>query len=239
MRMILTLVLLIVNKAKKSKPTVMKNLPEIIRYFSNLSPIIPIIVFLTSKNQNFKGIKIITVLVFTSFLVDVTTFIAGLRHVSLFSIANIFFVIQFLLLSRFYSSLSGSKKYYYLLVPFIAFFIFNTIFIQPIHTYQSWLRVAGGFIYICYSVSYYIQVLKVKPHIDPIYHFPPFWLNTAIFYYFSFNFFLFIISSYVFTNMSIDTMKAFWSFHNFNNIIKNILFAVGIYWAGRTKILTS
>ncbi|HET9057304.1 MAG TPA: hypothetical protein VFN30_10720, partial [Chitinophagaceae bacterium] len=55
----------------------------------------------------------------------------------------------------------------------------------------------------------------------------------AVFLYFSFNLFLFIIANYVFKNFSNEIGMTVWGFHNINNIVKNILFAVGIYYAGK------
>jgi hypothetical protein len=46
---------------------------------------------------------------------------------------------------------------------------------------------------------------------------------------------LFMMTEYVFKNQSNDAAIVFWAFHNFNNIIKNCLFAAGIYFAGVRK----
>ena len=48
--------------------------------------------------------------------------------------------------------------------------------------------------------------------------------------YFCLNLFLFLMGSYVLTKLDPETSALIWSSHNVNNIIKNILFAVGIYF---------
>ncbi|HET9056058.1 MAG TPA: hypothetical protein VFN30_04340, partial [Chitinophagaceae bacterium] len=61
------------------------------------------------------------------------------------------------------------------------------------------------------------------------------WITTAVFLYFSFNLFLFIMANYILKKFSAEIGMTVWGFHNINNIVKNILFAVGIYYAGKKQ----
>ena len=82
---------------------------------------------------------------------------------------------------------------------------------------------------LIYSIKYYRQILKTR--IDLL-RFSHFWLNTAVYLYFAFTLFLFAITNYIMKNIPPDVGLISWSFHNLNNIAKNILFAVAICYVG-------
>ncbi|HEY0770592.1 MAG TPA: hypothetical protein VGD31_09690, partial [Sphingobacteriaceae bacterium] len=60
--------------------------------------------------------------------------------------------------------------------------------------------------------------------------------NGAVIFYFSFNFFLFMIANYVLTELTPDMSRMAWAFHNVNNVIKNIAFAFGFYYTMRRRV---
>ncbi|MBK7885196.1 MAG: hypothetical protein IPJ81_16440 [Chitinophagaceae bacterium] len=76
-----------------------------------------------------------------------------------------------------------------------------------------------------------MQLMHALPTVS-VFRFYPFWINTAVFYYFGASFLLFISRNYIFKTQTVEFINMTWSFHNLNNIIKNILFAIGIYYAG-------
>ena len=55
-----------------------------------------------------------------------------------------------------------------------------------------------------------------------------FWINTAILIYFSGNLFLFIFNTYLVSVLK-DDLVVYWSFHNLLYLIKNVLFAIGLW----------
>ncbi|MBK7883714.1 MAG: hypothetical protein IPJ81_07860 [Chitinophagaceae bacterium] len=99
--------------------------------------------------------------------------------------------------------------------------------IQPFSQYQSWPIVLEGVIFIIFSIKLYRQLLNTTSDLLLL---PSFWINTGIYLYFALDLFLFIIISFMFKNMSQEMRDTVWGFHNFINAIKNILFAIGIYF---------
>lgn len=203
---------------------------KILIYLSIFSVLVPIF-FLVSRKQNLKDklLKAAGLLLFLWALTDllnyVVVFVMGKSNIA---IINVAVIVQFFLLSYLYHILLNNKKIIYIgLVAFIGFFILNISCIQPFREFQSWLFVATGIIFLIYAVLYYRQTLKMNPPIDPFY-FYSFWVNSAVFYYFAFNLYLFILSNYVFKHMSAEEGTIYWSFHNFNNIMKNLLLTLAI-----------
>lgn len=78
----------------------------------------------------------------------------------------------------------------------------------------------------------YFHSLLIKLRVINVMKYGLFWISTGTLYYYSFNLFSSIPTMY-FTNLSSEDAMVFWSFHDANNIVKNILFCVGIYYAGK------
>jgi hypothetical protein len=208
----------------------MLDIAYILFYFSYFSILIPIF-FLLGRKQNFKIIliRVLGILLFASALSDLGGYILISMGKSNILIANIYSVVQFFLLSIIYYLLLEKKKIVYIAsILFSLFFILNASFIQPFNEFQSWPLVLESIIFIIFSIIYYGQMLKSKPLIDFVI-FYRFWLNSALFLYFAFNLYIFALSNYIFKNMEAEVGIITWSFHNINNIGKNIIFALAIY----------
>lgn len=85
----------------------------------------------------------------------------------------------------------------------------------------------SGAIMIIFSITYAIYLLSVLPTVNILVH-PPAWINGGVFFYFAFSLFLFMISNYILLKLDREVGLVIWSFHNMNNMIKNILFGVGL-----------
>ncbi|MBK7882871.1 MAG: hypothetical protein IPJ81_02845 [Chitinophagaceae bacterium] len=201
-------------------------------YVSIFSVLLPII-FLLKKKQNFKiaFIKIFGMLLFISAFSDWGGYILIKLGKSNISIINTYTLIEFFLLSCIYYLLLKNKKNVYIaLVIFIIFFIINIIFIQPFSEFQNWTLVLESVIIFIYSIKYYLKLYNIP--MASLFRFHLFWLNTAIFYYFGASILIFLCSNYILKNMSAEMGIEIWMFHNFNSIIKNILFTVAICYVG-------
>jgi len=207
---------------------------EILAYCSMFSVLIPIF-FLLRKKQNFKNsiIKILGALLFVSLVSDLASLILfKLGGKSSTPIVNTFFITQFVLLSCVYYRLLKNKNLSYIAaILFLLFSVLNIVFIQPFTEFQSWILTLGSIILMCYSIVYFLQLLDFPPTLNLFRHFS-FWFNMAVFYYFGASFLVFISRNYVLQTQSLRFTNMVWGFHNVNTIIKNILFAIAIYFAG-------
>jgi hypothetical protein len=204
-----------------------------ILYSSLFSVFIPIF-FLFKKTGEYKRIeiKILAAVIFLSAAFDLINYCLAKVEVPTMVTDNIYCIIQFFLLSYIFYHLLKNKELIYLgLVVYSILLIANTLFFQSFNEFQSWCRVAEDVIILTYVVSFYKYILTCEPPIDGLTH-PPFWINSGVGFYFAFNLSMFLFSNYVFTNLSEDISMLFWSFHNANNIVKNIFFAAAIYYAG-------
>lgn len=203
---------------------------NILSYVSVFSVLIPIMLYFGKKIQSISSFFF--ALLLASFLSDICHEIYTRAGYKGYYVLNAFIFVQFLLISCIYYFLLKNKKLVYVnTIIFILFSIFNVIFIQPIQVFQGWPLSVESILILMYSINYYNQALKINPPIDLLRHYP-FWINTAIFFYFSFDLFLFAMSNYILEVLPNDIKMTVWGFHNLNNIIKNILFAVSITYVG-------
>jgi len=119
-------------------------------------------------------------------------------------------------------------------ILFIVFFVVDSFYFQKITAFQSYTRILESIICIGYSVLFYSRSSKISPVGDPVRD-SSFWINTAFWYYFTVNIFLFSVSSFIFNETSTSIATVFWGFHNFNNIMRNLLLTLGIYFYQRER----
>jgi hypothetical protein len=168
-------------------------------------------------------------IVVISAIADLTAYFVGAAGISTALVFNVYFVIFFVLLCWFYNEVlqaSGSQKTVkWGLGIYILSYIVIVIFFQSFSEFQTLMWTTGGAIGIIFSISYFISVFAAM---RPMNDFGLLWINSGILFYFSFNLFLFVMSSYVLTRLEPELGMIVWSFHNVNNIIKNILIGLGI-----------
>ena len=203
-------------------------------YVSLISVLIPIITYVAFPNY-LKGGSVISGLILASLVADIANECYTQAGQNGFLIINSFFTIQFLLLNRFYHYLMNNKVFIKLIVIAYAFLvILNSLFYQSFNEFQHLLRVYECIVLIVYaSISYY-NLFK-NPSADKRFNLFVLWINMGVLFYFFFNLYLFGISNYILKQMFRDDAMIIWGSHSFNNVVKNVLFAIGLYEAGKNK----
>jgi hypothetical protein len=206
-------------------------LTEIIRYASNLSVLVPLAIYIAKLGYAPRRIHIIGALLIISALCDGIGYVSAAAHKSNAIIFNIYYAAMFICLSWFYFEVLIIKSRRIIIwlgiAVYLQSFLLISIFVQPFTGYQSLMWIITGIIMIIYATSYFIYSLSLSPTTN-YFSYSPVWINSGVLIYFMLNLFLFVMSNYVFTKMEPEMSALIWSFHNVNNIIKNILFAVGI-----------
>ena len=203
-------------------------------YISYFSIFVPAYFLLRKK----KIIKLRQYWLFGIFLLisasaDLGSYILAWNHIPNIPVINIYFIASFSALSFIYARLLRSVEFqiHSFTILSIIFFVVDSCYIEGFTNFQSYVQTLCGVLTLGYAILYYDHVLHDFPVIN-IKQLPFFWINTAVAYYYSFNFFIFVFDTFIFENMDETQILGVWIFHNFNNVVKNILFAVGIYYAG-------
>lgn len=201
---------------------------EIIRFASIFSVAFPLVLYLMRlKELSGAGHKVGAILVISTFS-DLLALYLFQHDISTVLLFNVYYLLFFLLLSWFYNDVLSDSKKRTVVIGVIVYaigFLFVTLFVQSLNEYQTTLWTLAGGIAIVFSISYFVNVFSAT---QPMEDSGLLWINSGILFYFSFNLFLFVISKYILTELEPELGLIVWSFHNVNNIIKNVLIGLGI-----------
>lgn len=204
---------------------------EIVRLASNLSVALPLVAYLTKIKYASRKVHIIGLLIILSATSDIAGYIFFNERQSTAVLFNAYYAFTFLLLSWFYYEILfiKSRRVVVLigLAVYLQSFMLITIYVQGFMEYQTLMWIITGIIMVVYSIAYFTYSLSILPSMSSL-NYAPVWINTGVLIYFLLNLFLFILSNYVLTNLDPQMGLLIWSFHNVNNILKNVLFAIGI-----------
>ena len=123
-----------------------------------------------------------------------------------------------------------AKILVWVVVLFIGYNIFNTMFIQSITEYNSYPRALGSFLISIYAILWYLKTLT-NMEIRRLRDEPVVWFNTGVLIYFAGSFFVFILSNQVLFQ-SVELSKQVWLISStlmviFYQIIAYSFFLVG------------
>lgn len=204
---------------------------EIIRLASNFSVLVPLVFYLTKVRYASRQVHIIGVLIIVAGLSDLIGFILFNRHESTAVVFNTYYALLFLLLSWFYYEALAVKTirimiWIGLAVYFLSFALVS-MYVQSFYEYQSLMWLITAVFLIIYSIAYFFFSLSSIVNSDSL-GYSLIWINVGIMIYFCLNLFLFVMGNYVLTQLDPEMSALIWSSHNVNNVLKNVLFALGI-----------
>jgi hypothetical protein len=209
------------------------NTSEVIRVASNLSLLLPLAMYLTRIKYASRQVHIIGILLIVSGLCDLLGFILFEQRQSTVVLFNSYYALLFILLTWFYYEVlfvnTRRIMIWIGLAVYIQSFILISVFVQNFLEYQTLMWLITAIIMITYSIAYFFYSLTTITTTG-FFGYSLIWINIGVMIYFCLNLFLFVMGNYVLTKLDPDTSALIWSSHNINNIIKNILFAVGIYF---------
>ncbi len=209
---------------------------DIIRVASNLSLLVPLSIYLTRIKYASRQVHIIGVLIIVSGLFDLVGLLLFQKHQSTVVLFNTYYALLFFLLTWFYYEVlfvnTRRLMIWIGLAVYLQSFILITVFVQNFLQYQTVMWLITAVIMITYSIAYFFYSLSTIASTG-YFGYSLIWINIGVMIYFCLNLFLFVMGNYVLTQLDAETSALIWSSHNINNIIKNVLFAVGIYFYKR------
>lgn len=199
----------------------------IIAYISTASALVPFLFGVKKFNNRIQGLKVVSLFCLLCFCFDVASLLSK-RYVN--EVNNLYRIFEFITLLYVYYTIwkNGKNRIVYISFAlayslfFIAELSFNSQ--KQLNSYSITLT---SLVFIYFSVRYFYLLMRDLPT-DQIQRLPMFWVNTGVLTYFAGGLFLFAMRNYVITVFN-DNQTTYWSFHNFLNIVKNLLFAVALW----------
>ncbi len=209
-------------------------MPNIIAFISVLSPLIPLAFCLYHFRTFQAELKLLCLLEVFSFICDILSLAVPLIKLKTNYLGTLYEIGEFTILFFLYFGILKPKKSKWIFIligfSFILFSSLNFLFLQH-EKLNSFTFLSSSIIFIWLSVVYFFSLMKDLPtyHLEQI---PMFWINTAVLIFFSGNFFLFLTTDYL-IKVSPNDFMVHWSLHNILNIVKNLLFTIAFWHAGR------
>jgi hypothetical protein len=216
------------------------HITEIIRLTSIISVGFPLLVYLSKLRYASRPLHLVGVLMIVSALSDFSAYILSSRGKSTVLVFNVYYVLLFLILAWFYYEILLTPKRRTPIITslfiYAISFVLITFYVQPFIAYQTLMWTITGVMMIIFSIAYFLYLFS-----GPITmrNYELLWINSGVLLYFSLNLFLFVIGSHILTKLDPEISLLIWSFHNVNNIMKNVLFGFGIYAFSREGITES
>lgn len=205
---------------------------DVIRIASNFSLMLPLVVYLMKFRYANRRMHIIGALVVVSGVSDIIGFILSRDQQSTVVLFNTYYAVLFFLLTWFYYEilvLNNRRIMVWIgLAIYLQSFILTTLFVQSFFEYQTLMWVITAIIMIVYGIAYFFYSFSTIPMAN-VFNYSFVWINSGVLIYFCLSLFLFTIGNYALTRLDAQMSSMLWSFHNVNNILKNVLFAIGIY----------
>ncbi len=210
---------------------------------SQFSVFMPLTIYLLRIRDVRRPTHSVGMLVLVSGICDLVGFTLVGEKLSTAFVLNAFILFQFFLLSHYYyGTLFRGKPDTVLGITMWQYatgFLIVTVFYDEFRgEHLNALWAISSAILILYSVLYFRKIIK-HYQAPRIYTCGNFWINNAIFVYLSLSLWLFAIRSDVTIGQwSGDTYQTLWSFYRINNVLKNVMFALGIYYSLRRSLKT-
>lgn len=215
-------------------------IPEVIRYASIFSVGYPIVIFLKWIKKHPIQNHILGGLIILSAVFDVATGILYDAAINNVPIINLYYLFFFVAMSWYYFEIhfkDHEKKLWRIgNILFVLVWLIALIKFKGLLVYQGWIWAMSSGILMVFTALYgrytIANIRAQNPYLKGT-----LWIGLATFCYSCVNLGLFTVGSYVLTQMDYKVSMAFWSIHNVNNLIKNVLFAFGLASASLPNLL--
>lgn len=199
------------------------------KIISNLSPLLPIVLFLLFFKRNNKGkLWVIFLYSFLSWFTDalygiLQRLFKGYANVTQFYLFSSFTIIEYTLFTYYlyYHCTAKSIKLFILItsVLFYLFSFYNLAFPKS-YSFDSLSASVECILVIAFAILYLYEQLN-NPQIIFIYTTKTFWIIVAFLIYLAATLFLFINAQ----NLTKSQWKSYWNINYTFNILKNIIIA--------------
>jgi len=207
---------------------------DLITNISALSSLIPLIVFVRAiwRKKQPNSVKLLGLLSLIASLTELATLILYEAYrINPNPVVNVYVLLQLVLVILVFRSAYTKPLFKTLaalgITLFIAFAVIDVFFLKGITAINANLFTVSAMASILYSALYFYQLVEElsEPFIERIFMF---WFSTSVFLYFGTNLFLFATVDQL-IKAGVEQFMLSWGLHNGTNILKNILFAIGLY----------
>jgi hypothetical protein len=204
------------------------------------SAAIPLLVFIWRWKHQPSQNRIIAILLVCSIISDLVSWWLTTKGTPTYIVENIYIVFAFILLNGFYYLILFQKEGKKILLIVSCIFAIMLIIVALITGFgqvdsRFWVLCSG--ILAFNSILYFCSVpsMIVERYFDK-YLFSNLVLNASFLLYFFTSIILFIFMDFVFSQLTPNEARSFWSIHNIINVLKNVGIALAFFLSGKRNV---
>ncbi len=167
----------------------------------------------------------------TCLIIGVTALILGKKGINNLPLLHLFTLLEYFFLSRWYNKLLTpntliQKVHHYSIFLFVLIIILNSIYIQPLYTFNTFSKTLTHLLLLMNPILYCIDRLRQDVIVELSTSIS--FINAAVLLYYSGSLFIFMSSAY-FTNEITDYSKIPWVINSILQFIFQFTILVGIW----------
>ncbi len=201
-------------------------------FLSGWSPLIPILLGLSRFKILSHSLKIILYYLIFSIIINRSTYILYKEAINNMPLLHLFTIVEFVFISTYLKNQLKSnidrRVFILIQVLFLIFCILNSLYIQPINTFNTYARSVESFIIILAIIGVSLRKIgdstKKTETDNPSIN----WINSGLLVYFTASLLLFSLNNYLGTH-HLNLYKLAWDMHAFICIVMYLTFAVGLW----------
>jgi len=209
--------------------------------FLTLLLLVAVVIFFSLPPSEKKDFLELGLVLMCSFLTEVIGAVGfHFFHLNMNIVPNIYDIVAFPLIALLYRKhVAWKNKDLIISVTIILFVVFgliNFFFFQGIHGFDSYTSALSSMCIVVLTLSYF-QVLVSQLSAESITKLPMFWIDTAMIFYYSAGFFLFLTADYLVKVLNNDLIT-FWMIHHCFRFVYlcMIIYALILIRSNHTKI---
>jgi hypothetical protein len=215
------------------------NFPEIVIILSHL-PILLAVVYTASIYRQLRPeLKVFSWFIFFSGLIQFASLACWFARKNNMPLLHLYVAGGLLLIAWFYSTvLSGfiSKKVIWsVALAFLLFTTINSLFIQPVHTFNSYALTIESVLIVILALFtftfFYNNIVKETSGRDIK---SLTWINSGLFVYYSSDLLIFYFGAIITQTLSTSLNQYTWVFHSFFSIVMYTCFIIGLWQRSKT-----
>jgi hypothetical protein len=179
-------------------------------------------------------LKVFSCFLFLSYLIQFASLLFWFNRMNNMPLLHAYVGIGFLLLALFYKKvLEGfisAVLIYSVAAVFLILTFLNSLFLQSVHTFNSYALTLESVLLIIFSLTTYILLLdetvkeKRRSMVSSIN-----WINSGIFIYYVSNLLIFYFSGYISRYFSREFNRYTWVLHSFFSVVMYTFFFIGLW----------
>lgn len=197
---------------------------------SDLSETVPMMSWLIFARKK-RPYSVLGVFLIISAALKTISVVTAKMSINNMPLYHLMAVSEIVILYCFYSRMMFNKIYVWVAVAFLLLNVFNTLFVQNIHAFNSYSWAENMILLIIIGVSYLFSLYMDETNYTPLEERPEFIITAGMLIYAAGSLFTYLMGTAILSGKAAGFFHNAWIFICVTNLLKNILISYGLWRA--------